>query len=280
MKKKITKFRPTVRTKNPSAAILRPRNKLFPFFAFKSVIRMGSTTDFPDSVTNGGQRKEINTITSITNSRSKLLMKKCFDDVKIRSALWYTHVTKEKEGYFLVNSKNDTKNPVQYPILAEKIYGQKAIGMVKIDNEEGLVAFLTKGTKGYYYEIFHNYSKEYRLHVSKNGCFYTNRKMLKTDATERWFRNDSNCVWFLEENSQFDKPSNWEMIEEHCVKALKAVGLDIGACDVRVQASTTSKGTKRDFSDFIIIEINSAPAFGEITGEKYVKEITKLLIEK
>jgi len=121
----------------------------------------------------------------------------------------------------------------------------------------------------YIIERYYNYNKEYRLHVSKDGCFYTNRKMLKTDAEERWFRNDSNSVWIREENPKFEKPRNWGVIVNECVKALNAVGLDLGACDVRVQS-------KNDRPDFIICEINSAPSFGEITLTKYQNEIKKI----
>lgn len=278
MVKKITRFRPALRTKNTSADILRAANKEFPLLPFRSVIRLGSTTDFPDSVSNGGSRKEINTVKSIENSRSKLLMKQCFDDASVRSATWFTHITKDDSKFYLHNK--DVVIPIFYPILAKKIFGQKAKGMIKIDDETMLIEHLSQSNSGYYYERFHNYSKEYRLHVSKNGCFYTNRKMLKQDADIRWYRNDSNCIWYLEDNEHFDKPINWKEIEEHCVKALHSVGLDVGACDVRVQSSKNPEGRTRDVIDFIIIEINSAPAFGTITGEKYVAEITKLLIEK
>ena len=47
---------------------------------------------------------------------------------------------------------------------------------------------------------------------------------------ERFVRNDKNCVWILESNPMFDKPSNWQEIVDESVKALHAVGLDVGAC--------------------------------------------------
>ena len=43
-----------------------------------------------------------------------------------------------------------------------------------------------------------------------------------------------------------------------CVKALNAVGLTIGACDVKIQSE---KGRREDFvPDFIVLEINSGPS--------------------
>ena len=41
-----------------------------------------------------------------------------------------------------------------------------------------------------------------------------------------------------------------------------------------------SKGIKRDRCEFIIIEINSAPSFGEITLEKYKQILPKILYNK
>jgi len=106
--------------------------------------------------------------------------------------------------------------------------------------------------------------------------------MLKSDtaAEERWFRNDKNSVWIMEKNELFDSPVNMAAIEKASVDSLKAVGLDFGAVDVRVQSATDSKGNKRDNPDFTIIEINSAPSFGEVTLAKYIEEIPKMLKRK
>jgi D-alanine-D-alanine ligase-like ATP-grasp enzyme len=139
-----------------------------------------------------------------------------------------------------------------------------------------------KTLNNYIFERFYNYSREYRLHVTEDGCFYTCRKMLKSETPEeeRWFRNDSNSVWVLENNPSFDKPINWNEVIEHSVKALKAVGLDIGAVDLRIQSSKHSNGDTRDYCDFIVLEINSAPSFGDITAEKYAVELSRLINKK
>jgi D-alanine-D-alanine ligase-like ATP-grasp enzyme len=167
--------------------------------------------------------------------------------------------------------------------LAKKIYGFKSKGMIKLNSQEELEEFI-KNTNlyGYYIEQFHNYFREYRLHVTKDVCFYGLRKMIKEDTPEdkRWFRNDSNCIWILEENPSFDKPVNWDKIEKDCVKALEAVELDIGCFDVKVQSSTTPNGEKRLEPLYILIEVNSAPSMGEITIKKYKKAIPKLLMKK
>ncbi len=171
-----------------------------------------------------------------------------------------------------------------YPLVAKLNMGSRGSGMVKIDTKEQLSDFLKNKVVGrsYYFERFYSFTREYRLHVDATGCFYTCRKVLKeeTPNDKRWYRNDSNCNWIREENELFDRPVNWEKIEAECVKALKAVGLDVGACDLKVQSAKNDKGTKRDEPDFIVIEINSAPAFGDITMEKYKDRLPKILANK
>ena len=166
-----------------------------------------------------------------------------------------------------------------YPIVAKHHFGSRGNGNYLLNSQQELQAWMKgKDLSNYLFEKFYNYVREYRLHVSANGCFYTCRKMLKSDIPkeDRWFRNDSNSVWVLEENPLFDRPANWTKIVEESVKALKATGLDFGACDVRVQSSKTEKGKKREEIDFIIVEINSAPSFGDITAEKYLQELPKI----
>jgi hypothetical protein len=150
-----------------------------------------------------------------------------------------------------------------------------------INNQEEFESWIQgKILSNYIFEKYYNYSREYRIHVDKNECFYTCRKMLKSDATERWFRNDSNSVWILEENEAFDKPVNFDEIISESIKALNAVGLDFAAIDVRVQSSKDKNGEFRDLPDFIILETNSAPSMGQITEIKYKQQIPKILKNK
>ena len=111
------------------------------------------------------------------------------------------------------------------------------------------------------------------MHITKNGCFLANRKMLKNNAKDRWHRHSSNSVWISEENPLFDKPSNWDKIVEACIKALKALELDIAAFDVKVQNS------KHKDPKFIILESNSAPSLGERSIKKYTQELSRLIYE-
>lgn len=134
----------------------------------------------------------------------------------------------------------------------------------------------------YIFEAYFNGVREYRLHISKNGCFYTCRKMLKSDTPkeERWHRHSDTCTWIVEDNPLFDKPVNWDEIVAECVKALTAVGLDVAAFDVRVQSAKTENGKKRENVDFRIIESNSAPSFGDTTLQKYLEELPKIIQNK
>jgi hypothetical protein len=170
-----------------------------------------------------------------------------------------------------------------YPIISKSHFGSRNQGNKKHNTKEELGEWLKgKNLDNYLFEKYYNYAREYRLHITKNGCFYTCRKMIKEDTPQedRWFRNDEHCVWILEENELFDKPVNWDKVIEESVKALESVGLDIGAVDLRIQSSRDKNDEIRKDPDFIIVEINSAPSFGDVTLGKYKSELTKLLTQK
>ncbi len=244
----------------------------------QAVYRHGSTTplDVP---------YEINPILGIQNSSSKFRMKECFTLGNVRSAEWYFPSAnglrqanvQEKQVIFA----EIPWDKVPLPLVAKLNMGSRGRGMIKIDTIDHLKTFIQNQVRGnnYYFEKFYSFTKEYRLHVDKQGCFYTCRKVLRgeTPKDKRWFRNDSNSNWIMEENPLFEKPSNWNEIVEHCVRALTSVGLDIGACDVKVQ---TEKGKKHEKLDFIVIEINSAPSFGDVTKERYKERLPLTLKNK
>ncbi len=276
--KKITKFRPRIRSRHPSHSCLR---KDLPLLPFRSIVRMGSTT-----VDNTPGLIEFNSIQSVQNSANKLKMKTKFTEAKVKTADWWRHngvdfTLQENEKHL-----NEGSTPIYglpYPIVAKNIFGSRGTGNTLLHTQQELEAWLQgKNLDRYIFEKYYNYNKEYRLHVSRNGCFYTCRKVLIKDTPEKdkWFRNDKNCNWILETSELFEKPSSWDKIVSECVKALNAVGLDAGACDVRVQSELDAKDLKRKDVDFVIIEINSAPSFGDVTKQKYLEEIPKVLKAK
>lgn len=294
MKQKRLSFRPMIRSRHPSHNILRTE---LPRMSFRSVIRLGSTTDLSDTVSNGGNRIEINTIEAVSNSASKLRMKRCFIEAGVKTADWFL-LQDMDHGYSVLDSNKNllgvvlgggTDFELPYPIVAKHIYGSRGSGNTLIHTTEDLKSWITnKQLDQYIFEKYYNYSLEYRLHITEDGYFYTCRKALKSDTPEdkKWFRNDSNSVWFLETNELFQKPNSWNDIVSDCVKALKAVGADVLSFDVRVQSAKNNKGEDREYQDYILVECNSASSMDSdaeslsICAQKYLEELPKLLMRK
>lgn len=267
-----------IRSRHPSADAIRGRIRT----PFAAIYRHGSTST-------SEIRKEINSIQSVKNAASKLLMKQCFDKLKVKHLPWFPlrGTTFSKTG--VTNGTIDMK----FPVIIKHHHGSRGNGNHKIDTAEQYETFVKKhqSTLGeYIVEKFFSGTKEYRVHITAYGPIYSLRKMLKEEVPDekRWVRNDSTCVWIMEkqvvktakgnflrfshkDGEKFEKPKNWNLIIEECQKALQAVGLDLGACDIKTQ----SKG-----DDFYIIEINSAPSLGEITAEVYKQELPKILTYK
>jgi len=272
--KKFSKFRPRIRSKHPSYDALRDRLPLFPF---RSVVRFGSTTELRDTESQGGNRIELNSTEGIRNSSSKFKMKELFVKAGVKTPKYI----KYSNGIIYPNLCKILENDT---IVAKKCFGSRGEGMKLIQNQGEFDSFIatTRNLSHYLFEPYFSGVREYRLHCTEDGCFYTCRKVLRSDVPEenRWYRNDSNCNWLMETNEGFDKPVNWDSIVAECVKALKALGLDMAGFDVRVQSATTSKGKIRTNPDFIILESNSACSLGEVTAEKYLLEIPKVLNKK
>lgn len=277
-----------VRSKNFSCDDLRTSNKGIGPFPIRSLVRLGSTTMteiiFPKSF-----KKypivEINSVESIQNSRSKLKMKECFLKENIPQSNWFVnHGSKEYVTGLHDNMTIWAFKKLSYPLVAKRVFGFKGHGMVLINNQEELEKFLKSKSKteleGYYFEEFKNFSREYRLHCTQSECFMTWRKLRKSDSKERWFFNSTNCNWVGENHPLFDKPNNWNKIVEDCCKAIKAVGLDIGCVDLRIQSAKTSDGNTRKNPEYIVIETNSSPALGDRGIELYRQKITELINNK
>lgn len=270
LNKTYTSFRPLLFSRHPSHQALRTRLSLLPF---RSLIRLGSTTNHTRD------RVECNNIQGVKNSANKLLMKKCFTRAGVKTANWWTYSC----GVFIKNNIGEQGcdiNNLPYPIVAKSLLGSRGTGNYKLDTQESLQEWMReKDLYNYIFEEFYTYSREYRLHIGLNGCFYTCRKLLKPDAPDNtWQRHDDVCSWALESNPSFKKPLNWNEIVEDCVKAKNALGLDICAFDVMVQGAKDRQ--ERTNPEWIILESCSAPSFGDITLQKYIEEIPKILKHK
>lgn len=272
--KVLTGFTPQVRSRHPSHSVFRGTLGYFPV---RSVIRLGSTTELAND---GKRRIEINTPKAIGNSASKLKMKNCFRDNDVKTAVWYTYAGNPNGvNLFLLSGKaGANKTGVQisnlnYPIIAKGIFGSRGRANTKLDTQQALTQWLKgKDTSNYIFEEYFDGSREYRFHVSTLGVFLTWRKLRRNDTPDdqRWFFNNQTCNWVGEDNELYNKPATYKQICDECLKALNAVGLDVGACDVRV----SKKG------DFKIIEINSAPSMAEKTTIAYKAEFKKLITNK
>lgn len=287
------KFKPMILSRHPSHNIFRRRYKNLPLLPVRSVIRFGSTTDVSDSVSNGGSRVEVNTIQSIRNASNKLLMKQKFTEAGVKTADWWVVTKSVHDVFTFLKSDNDSNRfkleDLPYPIVAKRIYGSRGQGNTLIKTKEELHNWMQGRTlSNYIFEKFVNYALEYRLHVTKEGCFYTCRKALKKDCPEdqKWRRHDDTCVWFLEENPEFKKPNSWDDIVSDCVKALKEIGADVLSFDVKVQSDVKKDGSPREYQKYILIECNSASSMGTYEGapsicaEKYLKILPKIILSK
>lgn len=272
--KKYKLFRPLICSRHPSHSILRAKNQTLPLLPFRSVIRLGSST-----ISDG--RLEINTVEAVKNSASKLLMKQKFTEAGVKTAEWMC----ASEYYF--NEQGLVSGIVEggeyvlnYPVVAKSHFGSRGIGNTKFNSKEELEAWLpNKNLNNYIFEQFVKMTREYRLHITKFGCFYTCRKLVRSDAPEdTWQKHDDVCNWVLEENPSFKKPKNWDAIVADCIKAKDALGLDICAFDVGVQGA--KDGVERENPEWVIFESCSAASFGNITGQKYIEILPKLLIDK
>ena len=239
-------FRPLILSRHPSHDVLRAKGKRITLIPFKSVVRFGSTTEVTDG------RIELNSVASIKISANKLLMKQKFDEAGVKTADYCKASDAFTNG--LVNHN------LEFPIVIKAHYGSKGSGNTLIRSQQELENWgVGKNLNRYIVEKFYNYGHEFRLHITKDGCFYTCRKALRKDVpeSEKWHFHDSTCVWFLENNENFKKPNSWDDIVKDCVKALTVIGADILSFDVKVQTPTDKEGNQRVYQNYILLECNS-----------------------
>lgn len=273
--------RPTIFSRHPSHAVLRPSSRNLPTFPFRTLIRLGSTTTTDDSRFD----LEINSIESIRTSSNKRLMKEAFDRAEVRTAPWFLADTLES----LLEQVRELTNNFESKIVAKAYYGSRGQGNTLISSEEELTNWAQgKRLSNYLFERFMNYGHEFRLHVSKDGYFYTCRKAMRenTPENERWHFHDSTCVWLLETNERFFRPNTWDRIVNDCVAALNQIGADVLSFDVKVQTPTMRDGRQREYQDYILLECNSASSMGDYNGspsvcaQKYIEELPRIIVKK
>lgn len=289
MKSKYKLFRPLVLSKNYSCEALRAKNKNLPLLPYRSVIRFGSTTVLEDDK----DRVQINSVESVKISSNKRLMKQKFEEAEVKTATWEKGerllIDKTNNEQGIAFEDNDSFYFIEFPVVAKGHYGSKGKSNTLIKSKEELIEWLIgKNLNHYIFEKFMNYGHEFRLHISEKGCFYACRKALKQDipVEQKWHFHDDTCVWYLEENEKFFKPNSWDNIIDDCINALKAIGADVLAFDVKVQTPFKKNGTPREYQEYILLESNTAPSMDNGTGElsvcakKYIEELPKIIVNK
>lgn len=249
-----------VRSRNTSCRKLREL-----IVPIRTLYRMGSTTPIGNIFRRNVPYIEINTVRGCEISSNKRKMKLAFDEAEIHTAQWFTCENK-RHGANIIKHK---LLKWRTPIIAKRINSSRGRGIYLIRNEMDFMS-MPDDVQNYVFEKYYSYTKEYRLHVSKFGCFYASRKMLRGNSTVRWHRHSENSVFFNENNPQFDKPNTWNIIIRDCQKVLNTIGLDIAAFDVKVSRT----------GEFIIMESNSAPALGDAGIEKYKLELKRIIEDK
>lgn len=259
-------------SRHPSHNVLRENLERFPF---RSVVRLGSITEHDAHV-------QINSIESIKISSNKLEMKKHFNLAKVQTPI---HTVINNINDIIEFANNDI---IGYPVVAKSLYGSRGVGNYLLRNKDEIENWAKNKTfSNYIIEKYMNYALEYRLHVTRFGCFYACRKALKENTPEesKWRRHSDTCVWILETNPLFKKPKCWNNIVKDCVNALKEIGADILSFDVRVQSETKKDGSPRENVKYSLIECNSASSMKSelpisICAQKYLEIIPILLNDK
>lgn len=243
-------FRPIIRSKHTTHTCHR---KDIPRCAFRYEVSFGSVNP-PEP---GYLR--LNTPEAVGNARDKLLMKQCFDREGVKTAKW----------------SHANKGSLKLPVVAKHRTSSRGEGVYLLKTQQEYDDFLRTRARDldkFIFEKYKNYHTEFRLHVHSQGYFYTCRKAMRraTPGNRRWKFTSDETVWLLETNPHFNRPTTWDQIVEHSIKSLRSVGLDTGAVDVKVGRN----------GRFCILEINSAPAFGDLTAARYMEILPQVAQRK
>lgn len=253
-----------VRSRNKSCAPLREIE-----VPITTIYRMGSTTP-TEQITKKKKYIEINSVNSCKISSNKILMKRRIRHAHCSTAEYF--VGNNNEQSFL-DICEDRLNKWKNGIIAKRKNSSKGNGLARLTTTTDCWEFFYENQgdlHNWIFERYYTYTKEYRIHVTKEGYFYAARKMLIEGKGDRWHRHADNSVFILENNELFDKPSNWDNIVESCVNALKAIGLDIACFDVKVQKNNVDP-------KYILLESNSAPCLKDVGIQAYKKQLIKII---
>lgn len=241
----------------------------------KAILRLGSVTP-TEAITRRTDVLEINPASACAISADKRLTKNALREAGVSIAdecIIPDEIRDSKENVIATILKYMQDNDCN--IIAKRYNSSKGKGLLLLDNPDAVETFVdNRKIENWVLERYYTYSREYRIHVTNDGYFLANRKMLVDGAEERWHRHESNSVWINESNELFNKPTNWDDIVADCVKAMNAIGLDICCFDVKVQ------NDKHENPKWIIMESNSAPGLNDSSIQLYREQIKKIINER
>ncbi len=210
-----------------------------------------------------GSYVALNLPVGVRNASDKRVMKHCFIAAGIPTAPWWWDPDQVPED--------------AYPIVAKHRMGSRGTGVYLLNSQDGLKGMMTfRGEEFFRHtfilEKYLRYPMEFRVHATQREAFYSNRKALKHNTPDyrRWKYTYEDSVWLREDNKEFHKPKNWAEICQAAIASVRAVGLDVGACDIKVEPQGDGP------ANFFILEVNSAPSFGDLTANQYTAILPKL----
>ena len=198
---------------------------LEPYKGKKIIVRMGGDMDYPDYPI------QVNSSVAIRNCVNKMKMKELFIANNIKTL----PILKDEE--------------VQAPVVIKGIIRSKGSSVFVVDENNEIPVYRKILKQQYYFEPLFHTTSEYRLHCTQDKVFFAVKKKKKDGMEADIIINDKNHV-ILE---KFVKPRLWKEINEQCLLAMKATGLELGAVDVGYDSSDKN-GHK-----FVIHEINTSP---------------------
>jgi glutathione synthase/RimK-type ligase-like ATP-grasp enzyme len=219
---------------------------LEPYKGKKIIVRMGGDMDYPDYPI------QVNSVEAIRNCVDKMKMKNIFIDNNIKTL----PILKEDE--------------VQAPVVIKGIIRSKGASVFVVDENNEIPVYRKVLKQKYYFEPLFNTTSEYRLHCTQDKVFFSVKKKKKEGMEADIIINEKNHV-VLE---KFLKPRLWAEIQAECLKAMKATGLELGACDVGYDSSNKKE------HKFVIHEINTSPEILKPLRPYYKEAIESIIATK
>lgn len=214
------------------------------------VIRMGGTMNYSD------YGIQINSREAVECAKDKFRMKQRFSENNIPT-LPSIRISSIQEALTLYQT-------IEFPCVVKPISRSGGIGTMLINNIDELARNLDIINNQAYIEPLFNTTSEYRIHVSSNNGVFFSVKKIKRNKRDLFITRQNHT-----NTREFVRPRLWNAIEDACVRALSAIGLDLGAFDV----GYNSEGNH----SFVIHEVNTAPELLTNTREAYCNELTEMI---